>query len=142
MDGMTATRAIREYESKHNIKPTCIVALTGLASASARLEAWNSGVDHFMTKPVNFKVLERLLRDEQERQESGEKVVSRSYKMKNASTEHAGMEDKTLGTEERQMPAEEESPGLASLSQDDRRKPTSEENKKATKLERHDHPEG
>ena len=61
MDGMTATRRIREYEQKHGVKRTFIVALTGLASASARLEAWSSGIDHFMTKPIKFKALEQLL---------------------------------------------------------------------------------
>ena len=61
MDGMTATRRIREYEQKHNVDRTFVAALTGLASASARLEAWNSGIDHFMTKPLNFKALEQVL---------------------------------------------------------------------------------
>ncbi|KAF2709444.1 hypothetical protein K504DRAFT_481837 [Pleomassaria siparia CBS 279.74] len=61
MDGMTATRLIREHESEYHIKPTHIIALTGLASASAKLEAWNAGVDFFMTKPVNFKALEAVL---------------------------------------------------------------------------------
>ncbi|KAF2658578.1 hypothetical protein K491DRAFT_702806 [Lophiostoma macrostomum CBS 122681] len=61
MDGMTATRRIREYERKHNVKRTFIVALTGLTSASARLEAWNSGIDNFMVKPIKFKALEQLL---------------------------------------------------------------------------------
>lgn len=70
LDGMSATRAIREYEKKHNVKRTYIVALTGLASASARLEAWSSGVDYFMTKPIKFKELEQLLMDENKRRES------------------------------------------------------------------------
>lgn len=65
MDGMSATRAIRQYE-KHNNLPRCsIVALTGLASASAKLEAWSSGIDHFMTKPIHFKALEELLKKEE-----------------------------------------------------------------------------
>lgn len=64
MDGMSATRAIRQYEQEYNIPRCFIIALTGLASASARLEAWNSGIDHFMTKPVNFKALEKFLRKE------------------------------------------------------------------------------
>lgn len=65
MDGMTATRTIRQYEQEYNIPRCCIIALTGLASASAKLEAWNSGIDHFMTKPVNFKALEKYLRKEE-----------------------------------------------------------------------------
>jgi CheY-like chemotaxis protein len=61
MDGMTATRLIRDHESRHKIKPTHIIALTGLVSASARLEAWSSGVDCYMTKPVDFRKLEKML---------------------------------------------------------------------------------
>jgi CheY-like chemotaxis protein len=62
MDGMTSTRAIRFFENSNNLPRCCIVALTGLASASARLEALSSGVDHFMTKPMNFRELEGLLK--------------------------------------------------------------------------------
>ncbi|KAF2739571.1 hypothetical protein EJ04DRAFT_484532 [Polyplosphaeria fusca] len=61
MDGLTATRAIREHEKKNGIKRGTIIALTGLTSDNARLEAWNAGVDHFMTKPINFKKLAKLL---------------------------------------------------------------------------------
>ncbi|CAO2658632.1 Nn.00g063550.m01.CDS01 [Neocucurbitaria sp. VM-36] len=67
MDGMSATRAIRQYEQNNNLPRCSIVALTGLASASAKLEAWNSGIDHFMTKPINFKALEHLIKKEQKR---------------------------------------------------------------------------
>ncbi|KAF3007840.1 hypothetical protein E8E13_010734 [Curvularia kusanoi] len=57
MDGVAATRAIRQYEKEYKIPRCYIMALTGLASASAKLEAWNAGIDHFMTKPINFKAL-------------------------------------------------------------------------------------
>ncbi|KAF3036936.1 hypothetical protein E8E12_005896 [Didymella heteroderae] len=67
MDGMTATRTIRQYEQEYNTPRCCIIALTGLASASAKLEAWNSGIDHFMTKPINFKALEKFLKKEETR---------------------------------------------------------------------------
>jgi CheY-like chemotaxis protein len=62
MDGMSATRAIRQYEQEYNVSRCSIIALTGLASASAKLEAWNAGIDHFMTKPVNFKALGKFLK--------------------------------------------------------------------------------
>ena len=70
MDGMTATRAIREYEQENGLSRCFIIALTGLASTSAQLEAWNAGVDHYMTKPVNFKKLEAVLKEELSRKES------------------------------------------------------------------------
>jgi CheY-like chemotaxis protein len=63
MDGMSATRAIRQYEQEYNVPRCCIIALTGLASASAKLEAWNAGIDHFMTKPINFKALKKFLHE-------------------------------------------------------------------------------
>ncbi|CAI6337084.1 unnamed protein product [Periconia digitata] len=64
LDGLSASRQIRDHEQTKNSSRCCIIALTGLASASARLEAWSSGVDHYMTKPVNFKHLETVLGEE------------------------------------------------------------------------------
>lgn len=64
---MTSTRAIRQHEHDNNLARCCIVALTGLASATARLEALSSGVDHYMTKPLSFKALGSLLKKEEER---------------------------------------------------------------------------
>jgi DNA-binding response OmpR family regulator len=73
MDGMSATRAIRQYEEAYNIPRCCIIALTGLASASAKLEAWNSGIDYFMTKPINFKELNEVLKTRPSRREDKNK---------------------------------------------------------------------
>ena len=72
VDGMTCTRAIRQHERDNNLARCCIVALTGLASGTARLEALSSGVDHYMTKPLSFKTLGSLLKKEEERKEEEE----------------------------------------------------------------------
>ncbi|KAJ4353765.1 uncharacterized protein N0V89_005495 [Didymosphaeria variabile] len=72
MDGMTATRAIRQYEQAYNVPRCCIIVLTGLASSSARLEAWSSGIDQYLTKPVNFQKLAEILGQEKERRFSVE----------------------------------------------------------------------
>lgn len=61
MDGMTSTRLIREFEKEKDLTPSHVIALTGLTSASVKLEAWTSGVDDFLTKPVDFKKLGKLL---------------------------------------------------------------------------------
>jgi len=61
MDGLTSTRKIRAHERANNIKPSKVVALTGLASAQAQQEAYSSGVDTFMTKPVKLKELGKML---------------------------------------------------------------------------------
>lgn len=75
MDGMAATRAIREHEQTHNLPRSFIIALTGLASSSARLEAWSSGIDHYITKPVNYKELRELLNNEKLRKD-GRRISS------------------------------------------------------------------
>ncbi|KAL7948015.1 putative histidine kinase/response regulator [Trichoderma barbatum] len=62
MDGFEATRRIRAYERDNQIKPAIIFALTGLASESAQQEAFGSGVDLFLTKPVKLKELGMILR--------------------------------------------------------------------------------
>ncbi|KAL8719851.1 MAG: hypothetical protein Q9225_003204 [Loekoesia sp. 1 TL-2023] len=68
MNGFEATRAIRELEKArepsryaHAPRPAMIVALTGLASGRDHGEAFACGVDLYMTKPVSFKEVGRLL---------------------------------------------------------------------------------
>jgi CheY-like chemotaxis protein len=57
MDGTTSSRRIRTYEQEKGLKSSTIIALTGLASATARIEALANGIDHFMTKPVKLRNL-------------------------------------------------------------------------------------
>jgi len=67
MDGLTATRLIRAYEKEEGReiggvwKPTVVVALTGLASEEARNEAFTSGVNQFLVKPVRLKDVKDLV---------------------------------------------------------------------------------
>lgn len=63
MDGLEASRRIRAFELANGLQNTTIIALTGLASVSAQQEAFSSGVNLFLTKPVNLKELGRLLDD-------------------------------------------------------------------------------
>lgn len=62
MDGFEATRQIRALEQKNQMKPTLILALSGLASEDAQKEAFSSGVDLFLTKPVRLKELGAILK--------------------------------------------------------------------------------
>ncbi|KAJ0419510.1 hypothetical protein BJY00DRAFT_153744 [Aspergillus carlsbadensis] len=60
MDGLESTREIRLFEKLQRndpLKPATIIALSGLGSASVRQEAFNSGVDLFLSKPVRFQEL-------------------------------------------------------------------------------------
>lgn len=61
MDGLEATRKIRSFERSNGLEASKVIALTGLASAEAQQEAFSSGVDQFMTKPVRLKELGEVL---------------------------------------------------------------------------------
>jgi len=61
MNGLEATRRIREFEIEQGIEKATIIALTGLASAEAQADAESSGVDIYMAKPVKFQTLRPLL---------------------------------------------------------------------------------
>ncbi|KUI71058.1 Peroxide stress-activated histidine kinase mak2 [Cytospora mali] len=61
LDGIQATRRIREHEQANRIQPTTVIALTGLGSASIRRDATASGVNVFLTKPVKLKSLKAVL---------------------------------------------------------------------------------
>lgn len=61
MDGLESTRSIRTLEAERHIAPTKVIALTGLVSADAQQEAFASGVDMYVTKPVRFKNLSSVL---------------------------------------------------------------------------------
>lgn len=61
MDGLEATRRIREHEQSKDIIPATVIALTGLASASVQREATAKGMNVFLTKPVSLAGLKSIL---------------------------------------------------------------------------------
>uniref|UniRef100_A0A0B7K6R3 histidine kinase n=1 Tax=Bionectria ochroleuca TaxID=29856 RepID=A0A0B7K6R3_BIOOC len=61
MDGFEATRCIRAFEIKECLQPVSIIALSGLSSDEAHREAFESGMDLFLTKPVKLMTLKDLL---------------------------------------------------------------------------------
>jgi CheY-like chemotaxis protein len=61
LNGFEASRQIRGFEQQRGIPPATIIALTGLGSADAQKEAFSSGVDLFLTKPVRLKELTKIL---------------------------------------------------------------------------------
>ncbi|KAJ5796730.1 uncharacterized protein N7518_005270 [Penicillium psychrosexuale] len=73
MNGFESARLIRKAEqeyqntldvsTKGSFRPATIVAMTGLASASAQHEAYGSGMDLFLTKPIKRKDLFAVLKE-------------------------------------------------------------------------------
>lgn len=61
MDGLEASRLIREFERRSGRLSIPILVLTGLASDSTHQEALESGVDVFLTKPVRLKALSEAM---------------------------------------------------------------------------------
>lgn len=61
MDGFEATRHIRAHETQKGLTPVPIIALSGLTTEDAQQEAFGSGMDMFLTKPVKLGDLGRLL---------------------------------------------------------------------------------
>ena len=63
MSGIDSTRHIRRFEREEGLEPTRLIALTGAANPNTRQEAFSSGVDLFLTKPVPMRELRGMLEE-------------------------------------------------------------------------------
>jgi len=63
MSGIESTKHIRRFEKERGLEPVALIALTGAANPNTRQEAFSSGVDLFLTKPVPMKALRGMLED-------------------------------------------------------------------------------
>jgi CheY-like chemotaxis protein len=61
LDGLAATKKIREYETKHGLSHTPIVAMTANAMESDREACEEAGMDDFLSKPVRKTALADVL---------------------------------------------------------------------------------
>ena len=66
MDGIEATRTIREFEGNNHLERTPIFALSAFASTDIQHEAKSNGVDIYLPKPVKFGQLKKLLLEKQQ----------------------------------------------------------------------------
>lgn len=57
LDGYDATKAIRQYERESNISATPVVALTASVMQQDRQRCYESGMNGFVGKPINFDEL-------------------------------------------------------------------------------------
>lgn len=63
MDGYIATKMIRAWEQDYSTKRITIVALTAHAMQDNRQKCLDAGMDNFITKPLDIKKLESVLRE-------------------------------------------------------------------------------
>lgn len=61
MDGFEATKAIREFEKQNNRTPIPIIALTASAMSSDKDECLQSGMNDYLTKPVDVQRIHSAL---------------------------------------------------------------------------------
>lgn len=88
MDGLESTRHIRAYERSNNIKGATVIALTGLGSVNAQQEAYSSGINTFVTKPVRLKELSQLFdKEDDDYSKEGDKKGDGEAEKKSKDTE-------------------------------------------------------
>jgi PAS domain S-box-containing protein len=63
MDGLTATRAIREWEQANHRPPTPIIALTAAALKGDQEQCMAAGCTAYLTKPIKQKVLLQAIKE-------------------------------------------------------------------------------
>lgn len=57
MDGLESTRRVRSHERSRGMRPAVVIALTGLGGASIQRDAFASGVDLLLTRPLVLRGL-------------------------------------------------------------------------------------
>lgn len=61
LNGIDATRLIREYERKENLIPTSIIGLTVYALLISKEQCLDAGMDDYIPKPINLVLLKAKL---------------------------------------------------------------------------------
>jgi CheY-like chemotaxis protein len=63
MSGIDSAKYIRRFEKDEKLVATKLIALTGAANPTTRQEAFNVGVDLYLTKPVPMRELRGMLEE-------------------------------------------------------------------------------
>ncbi|KAJ2898985.1 hypothetical protein MKZ38_003554 [Zalerion maritima] len=71
MDGLESTQRLRRMERERSLKSVPVIALTGLSGEGVERDAYASGVDLVLTKPVGMEKLARALGKSREQDHLG-----------------------------------------------------------------------
>ncbi|KAJ5893863.1 hypothetical protein N7495_005554 [Penicillium taxi] len=61
MDGLESTRKIRQYEHERGLNPSCIMAVSGVASDTMQQQAVQAGVNDYLCKPLSLQKLKKIM---------------------------------------------------------------------------------
>ena len=61
MDGLIATSKIREYEKDRKLRPTVVMAVSGVASDTVQQQALSVGMDDYLIKPISLRGLRQIM---------------------------------------------------------------------------------
>ncbi|KAJ5563431.1 hypothetical protein N7535_008595 [Penicillium sp. DV-2018c] len=61
MDGLVSTSKIRQHEKDQGLRPSRIMAVTGVASETMQQAAVTAGIDDYLVKPLSLRKLKKLM---------------------------------------------------------------------------------
>ncbi|KAJ5546856.1 hypothetical protein N7494_004441 [Penicillium frequentans] len=61
MDGLVSTQKIRQYEKETGLNPSCIMAVTGVASDAMHQQALTAGINDYLIKPLSLRNLKNVM---------------------------------------------------------------------------------
>lgn len=61
MDGLVSTSKIRQYEEETGLNRCRIMAVTGVASAPMKQQAFAAGINDYLIKPLSLRQLKTLM---------------------------------------------------------------------------------
>ncbi|KAJ5432575.1 uncharacterized protein N7458_011731 [Penicillium daleae] len=61
MDGLVSTSKIRQHEKENGLEPSCIIAVTGVASDTMQQQALAAGINEYLIKPLSLQELKKIM---------------------------------------------------------------------------------
>jgi CheY-like chemotaxis protein len=62
MDGITASKRIREFEEENKLRRSTIMAVTSITCSEKQEQAFAAGMDDYLVKPLSLRDLRVILR--------------------------------------------------------------------------------